>query len=102
MAQKVEGFDACPVTTMPEELHDSMFIGERSADYIREHANSDKPFFLVASFPDPHHPFQPPLETAKRYQDAPVKYPVNEDDELLDPAQTLPLPEVRCLLTDCP
>lgn len=56
MAQKVEGFDACPVTTMPEELHDSMFIGERSADYIREHANSDKPFFLVASFPDPHHP----------------------------------------------
>lgn len=83
-AQAVEGFDACPVTTMPERLHDSIFIGERSADYIREHAGGEEPFFLVASFPDPHHPFQPPLETARRYQNAPVKLPVSEDDELLD------------------
>ena len=82
-AKPVEGFDACPVTTMPERLHDSLFVGERSADYIRAHAKSDAPFFLVASFPDPHHPFQPPLETARRYADAPVKLPVNEDDDLL-------------------
>ena len=80
--QKIEGFDACPVTTMPESLHDSTFVGERSAAYIREHAGGDKPFFLLASFPDPHHPFNPPLETALRYQDTPVKMPVNEDDDL--------------------
>ncbi len=84
IARPVEGFDACPVTTMPERLHDSIFVGERSAEYIKSHANSEKPFFLVASFPDPHHPFQPPLETAKRYEKTPVKKPVNESDELLE------------------
>lgn len=82
VAKPVEGFDACPVTTMPENLHDSMFVGERAAAYISEHANGDQPFFLTASFPDPHHPFNPPLETALRYKDVPVKMPVNEDDDL--------------------
>lgn len=82
IAKPVEGFDACPVTTMPENLHDSMFVGERAAAYISEHANGDQPFFLTASFPDPHHPFNPPLETALRYKDVPVKMPVNEDDDL--------------------
>lgn len=82
VAKPVEGFDACPVTTMPENLHDSMFVGERAAAYISEHANDDQPFFLTASFPDPHHPFNPPLETALRYKDVPVKMPVNEDDDL--------------------
>jgi len=80
--QKIGPFDACGVTTMPERLHDSIFVGERSADYIRDHANGEKPFFLVASFPDPHHPFQPPYETAMRYVDAPIKTPVAEDDDL--------------------
>ena len=79
---KVEGFEYCPVTTMPERLHDSMFVGERSAEYIRSHAGQEKPFFLVARFPDPHHPFNPPLETALRYKDVPVRMPVHEDDEL--------------------
>lgn len=82
VAKPVEGFDACPVTTMPEKLHDSIFVGQRSADYIRAHAGDEKPFFLVSSFPDPHHPFQPPLETAKRYENVPVKLPVNEEDDL--------------------
>lgn len=82
IAKPVEGFDACPVTTMSENLHDSMFVGERAAAYISEHANDDQPFFLTASFPDPHHPFNPPLETALRYKDVPVKMPVNEDDDL--------------------
>ncbi len=81
-AKKMEGFKHCPVTTMPEELHDSIFIGERSAEYIKEQSDLDKPFFLVASFPDPHHPFNPPYETALRYKDAPVKLPINEDDTL--------------------
>ena len=83
IARKVDGFDACPVTVIPENLHDSIFVGERSADYITQHSRDDKPFFLVASFPDPHHPFQPPLDVARRYEDIPVKLPVHEDDELL-------------------
>ena len=82
IAKPIEGFDVCPVTTMPESLHDSSFVGDRAAAYINEHADDEEPFFLVASFPDPHHPFNPPLETALRYKDAPVKMPVNEDDDV--------------------
>jgi arylsulfatase A-like enzyme len=81
-AKKIEGFDYCPVTTMPAGLHDSSFIGERSAAYIKEHSGSEKPFFLVASFPDPHHPFNPPYDTAVKYKDTPIKIPVNETDTL--------------------
>lgn len=81
-AEKMPGFEYCPVTGMPENLHDSIFIGERSADFIRAHADGEKPFFLLASFPDPHHPFNPPCETAKRYLDAEIKTPVYEDDSL--------------------
>lgn len=83
-SRKTAEFDSCPVTMIPEELHDSIFVGERSAAYIKEHADGENPFFLVASFPDPHHPFNPPYETACRYTDAPVKIPVNEHDMLLN------------------
>ncbi|MGI5963826.1 MAG: sulfatase [Lawsonibacter sp.] len=81
-AKKIGPFDCCGVTTMPEALHDSLFVGERSAAYIQEHAKEERPFFLLASFPDPHHPFNPPYETAMRYQDTPIKQPINEKDDL--------------------
>jgi len=81
-AKSIPPFESCPVTTMPEKLHDSTFIGERCAQYIKNNTVDGKPFFLVASFPDPHHPFNPPYETAMRYVDAVVKTPVAEDDTL--------------------
>jgi arylsulfatase A-like enzyme len=82
VAKRLPEFPYCPVTTMPESLHDSQFVGERAADYIRNHAGGEKPFFVLASFPDPHHPFNPPYETALRYRDTPVKLPVCEGDDL--------------------
>lgn len=81
-AKLIAPFTFCPVTTMPEQLHDSTFIGERCADYIMKRTDSEKPFFLLASFPDPHHPFNPPLETARKYINAPIKTPIAEDDDL--------------------
>ena len=81
-AKPTREFDCCPVTSMPAKLHDSAFIGDRSAAYIREQAGENVPFFLVASFPDPHHPFNPPREVAEKYKNAPVKQPVNEQDSL--------------------
>lgn len=50
---------------LPPELHDSTWVGERSAAYIREHAH--RPFFLFASFPDPHYAFDPPATLAAKY-----------------------------------
>lgn len=71
-------------TLIPESLHDSAFVGTRSAAYVREKAGEKKPFFLTVSFPDPHHPFNPPEETALRYADAEITVPVAEDDDLQD------------------
>lgn len=49
-------------TAVPEELYSSAYIADRSEDWLRNHAehHDDKPFFMMCSFPDPHHPFTPP------------------------------------------
>ncbi|MFD2670936.1 sulfatase family protein [Marinicrinis sediminis] len=67
---------------LPEKLHDSTFIADRTIQYLKTQRQEDKPFFLVASFPDPHHPFDPPEETAARYRDKPVKEPVGSKQDL--------------------
>ena len=47
-------------TRIPAELYSTAYIAERAAAYLGEHAGDDEPFFLMVSFPDPHHPFNPP------------------------------------------
>lgn len=49
-------------TAVPEELHHSAYIAERVEAYLtaRVAVGDERPFFLMASFPDPHHPFTPP------------------------------------------
>ncbi len=62
-------------TAIPPELYSSTYIAERAAEYLRAR-NDDAPFFLMVSFPDPHHPFNPP----GRYWDLydPDDFPVPE------------------------
>ena len=52
---------------LPRALHSSVFVSEKSADFIRDHAANrhDQPFFMWASFPDPHapHVVQKPYDT---------------------------------------
>src|SRR5215813_4608126 len=47
-------------TSLPEELYPTSYVVERTIAYLEAQANSDAPFFLQCSFPDPHHPFTPP------------------------------------------
>lgn len=49
-------------TRLPEQLYPSSYIAERSIAYLQAHASrqGSQPFFLMCSFPDPHHPFTPP------------------------------------------
>lgn len=49
-------------TRVPEDLYSTQFVAERAASWLRDHAQhgGNRPFFLMASFPDPHHPFTPP------------------------------------------
>jgi arylsulfatase A-like enzyme len=62
-------------TAIPEELYSTAFLGERAAAFL-DHADRDAPFFLMVSFPDPHHPFNPPGKYWDMY--SPIDFPVPE------------------------
>ena len=49
-------------TPIPEELYPTSYIADKSCEWLDRYAagGRDRPFFLMASFPDPHHPFTPP------------------------------------------
>jgi len=47
-------------TPIPEHLYPTTWIADRAIDSINESAESTAPFFKFVSFPDPHHPFNPP------------------------------------------
>lgn len=54
---------SCPQayrTPIPEELYPSAYIRDKAVEYIDNRPLDDQPFFLFVSFPDPHHPFNPP------------------------------------------
>jgi arylsulfatase A-like enzyme len=62
-------------TAIPAELYVTAFIGDRAEDYLRN-ADVDAPFFLMVSFSDPHHPFNPPGRYWDMYR--PDQFPVPE------------------------
>lgn len=47
-------------TALPEELYSTSYIAERARAWLQHNACDDQPYFLMVSFPDPHHPFNPP------------------------------------------
>jgi arylsulfatase A-like enzyme len=71
-------------TALPEELYPTAYIAQQSDQWVRDYAASgeDAPFFLMASFPDPHHPFTPPGHYWDLYRpedmEAPESYSTND------------------------
>ena len=54
---------SCPQafrTPVPEDLYPTAYVRDRAVDYIASRADEEAPFFAFVSFPDPHHPFNPP------------------------------------------
>lgn len=62
-------------TAVPVELYSTTFIAERAVAYIEERANEDTPYFLMVSWPDPHHPFNPPGKYWDMYDPAAMPIP---------------------------
>jgi len=54
---------------IPESLHSSTYVAERSSAFIKQAAGRDEPFFCFASFPDPHWPILPPPKYFHMYDD---------------------------------
>jgi arylsulfatase A-like enzyme len=47
-------------TPIPENLYPTAYVRDRAIDYLNGRLGEDDPFFSFVSFPDPHHPFNPP------------------------------------------
>ncbi|QBY00804.1 sulfatase [Rhodophyticola sp. CCM32] len=52
---------------LPEALHYTPWIGERSCAFIKAAVAEEAPFFLWTSFPDPHPPYTVPEPWASMY-----------------------------------
>lgn len=64
-------------TAVPEELYPTTYVAEETMNWLDNHAKDegDEPFFLTASFPDPHHPFTPPGKYWDMYDPADFDLP---------------------------
>ncbi len=68
---------ACPQavrTAVPAELYSTTYIAERAEAWLQGRKDKDRPFFLMVSWPDPHHPFNPPGKYWDMYN--PAEFPV--------------------------
>jgi arylsulfatase A-like enzyme len=73
-------------TEIPESVHSSTYVADRTVEFIRKSAKEEKPFYCFSSFPDPHWPLMTPPEYYDMYKDTPidVNYPSLNDDPNLD------------------
>ncbi|MDP9372441.1 MAG: sulfatase-like hydrolase/transferase [Chloroflexota bacterium] len=78
------GHDPVGFDTLPTEAHYSRWVGERTIDFLRQGRRADRPFFLMANFYDPHHPFVAPPEYRDRYDPAALPRPIGGPDDLAD------------------
>lgn len=53
---------------LPEEFHYNTWIAERTNAMLEEYRQKDQPFFLWASFPDPHYPQLVPAPWDQMYR----------------------------------
>ena len=61
---------------IPEELYSTAYLGDRAEAYLKARGTNAAPFFMTVSFPDPHHPFNPPGKYWDLYK--PEQFPVPE------------------------
>lgn len=65
----------------PEEHHQTTWVADRAIEFLSDHAQGE-PFFLWASFVDPHHPFTPPAPYDTMYDPADMPLPARSEAEV--------------------
>ena len=81
---------SCPQayrTSIPEEFYPTTYVKQKTMEYIDQHAAAEgsQPFFLMASFPDPHHPFTPPGKYWEMYKPTDMELPASFDYGNVEP-----------------
>ncbi len=74
-----------------ERFHSTSFVAERSIAFIESCADSEQPWMLWCSFPDPHHPMTPPGAWFDRHRPADMVLPHTRTDSLADAPEHLRL-----------
>ena len=64
-------------TAVPEELYPTSYIEQKTVEWLDANAGGGDPFFLMCSFPDPHHPFTPPGKYWGMYRPEDMKLPAS-------------------------
>lgn len=64
-------------TAIPEKYYSTRYIQDKSVEWLStfETRREERPFFLMVSFPDPHHPFTPPGKYWDMYDPARMPIP---------------------------
>ena len=60
--------------SLPRQLHQSVFVADHAIEVIERHRRDDRPFFLWASFTDPHPPHVAPPPYDDMYDPSKVQY----------------------------
>ncbi|WP_018687415.1 sulfatase family protein [Ahrensia kielensis] len=99
-------------TRLPTELYPTRYIENRTCEWLENSRDEDKPFFLFVSFPDPHHPFNPPgdywdkyhpdeFELTTRYEDfAEAPFPLQYTQDQLLKGEKPATPQEAIAATD--
>ena len=68
-------------TKVPEEYYSTTYIANQACEWLAGREDQDRPFFLMVSFPDPHHPFNPPGKYWDMYKPEDMEIPRAFTDE---------------------
>ncbi len=69
-------------SAIPAEHHYNSWITDQAVNFLQGNQGENNPYFLFVSYPDPHHPFDPPAEYADRYDPDEMPLPQVASDEL--------------------
>ena len=63
-------------TRLPEALYPTFYIRDKAIEYLQTNLQGEKATFTFISFPDPHHPWNPPGEYWDKYSPEQFEVPV--------------------------
>ena len=75
------GSEQSGILPMDEKLHHTAYVADRTLDWL-EGRDASKPFYLMCSFPDPHHPYHVPEAWAEMYDPDTIPIPPAREGEL--------------------
>lgn len=67
--------------TLPEEYHYSTWVGDECREYLKDAKEKNEPFFLWASFSDPHPPYSVPAPYDTMYDPNDIACPTYDISE---------------------